>query len=337
MTSGRDYLVRRLRLRHLELLVRLSEAGTLRGAARQLNLSQPAVSKMLVEVEEAFGAALFERSRQGMRANGFGLAAIHHARTILGELTRASDELEALRAGATAMLRLGTPSVTASVPAAIVELQSDLPRVAVQIREGRAHDLVQRLLDGELDCVFGAITPEALSNGSLPLLQSEVMCDDHLCVLASTQHPLARRRQLGWADVRDARWVAPPLDTLVRRAHMAAFINEGLDPPMPVIETVSSVTIGTVLRLDADLLGAVRHEHARDELARGGVAQLRVGPTVALPPLCLFTRRGESSDTPALCAFAVALRRVTGGARQAPRGSPRASPGDSIAPAPTAG
>ncbi len=68
-------MVRRLRLRHFELLVELAGSPTMRGAAQHLNLSQPAISKMLVEIEEAFGARLFDRSRQGVRPNAFGIAA----------------------------------------------------------------------------------------------------------------------------------------------------------------------------------------------------------------------------------------------------------------------
>lgn len=74
-TSSADYLIRRLRLRHLQLLVALADVGTMRGAATRLNLSQPALSKMLGEIEAGFGARLFERSPQGLTANALGTAA----------------------------------------------------------------------------------------------------------------------------------------------------------------------------------------------------------------------------------------------------------------------
>ncbi|MBX3623063.1 MAG: LysR family transcriptional regulator [Rhizobacter sp.] len=328
MTPGLDHLVRRLRLRHFELLIKLAEAGTMRAAADQLSLTQPAISKMLVEIEAAFGTRLFERSRQGMRVNAFGVAAMHHARVIFGELSRAADELDAMRTGASAVLRVGTPSVTAIVPAAIVELHSRMPRASVQIREGRAHELVQRLLDGELDCVFGAITPEALASGTPQMLESEVVIGDELCVLASVDHALARRRRSTWGDFQSARWVAPPPQTLVRQAYMTAFLNEGMEPPVPVIETLSSVTIGTVLRLDPSLLAAVRFEHARDEIARGGVRRVVVTPEVPLPPLCLFTRRGELEQPVVLREFARALRHSADTAVPAQRPRGRSRPGE---------
>lgn len=317
MKESPDYLVRRLRMRHLELLVALADAGTMRAAAVRLHLSQPALSKMLGEIEAGFGARLFERSPQGLAANPLGDAVVYRARVILGELARGKDEVDALRTGAKGVLRLGTLSVTAAVPQAVAQLRRRLPGARVHIQEGRVRELIQKLLHGELDCVFGAITPEVLASDLLPLLRPEVLLEDELCVVCSIDHALARSRRLRWSDLQALAWVAPPKDTLVRQAFMTAFLNEGLEPPEPVIQVVSSVTLGSLLRLDPALLGAVRFEHARDELARTGVRRLSVSPVVALPALGLYTRRAAEAPAPLVQAFAMEIRRV--GARS--RGS----------------
>lgn len=303
-----DHVLRRLRLRHLELLVALDEAGTMRASAERLHLSQPAISKLLTDVEEAFEARLFERSRQGVKPTAAGSAAVHRARVVLGELAHASAEIGAIRKGASAVLRVGTFSVTAAVPSAVVALRRKMPRAAVHIHEGRVRELTQLLLDGKLDCVFGALTNELLDGDALSLLQSEVLLEDRLCVLVAEGNPRLVQRGWRWVDLADADWVAPPKQTLVRQALMMAFLNEGADPPEPVIETMSSVTIGAVLRLDPTLVCAVRHEHARDEIARGGVRQLPVLPEVALPPLGLFTRRSGLATSPVVQAFSRAIR-----------------------------
>lgn len=310
MNPTPDYLVRRLRLRHLELLVALAEAGTLRAAATRLHLSQPALSKMLAETEAGFGARLFERSPQGVAANALGQAAVYRARVILGELARGKDEVEALRTGASGVLRIGTLSVTAAVPRAVVLLRRRLPGARVQIHEARVRELIQRLLDGELDCVFGAITPELLVSDLLPLLRPEVLLEDELCVLCGAEHPLARSRRVRWADLHASPWVAPPKDTLVRQALMTAFLNDGLEPPEPAIEVLSSVTLGSVLRMDPALLGAARLEHTRDELARGGLHRVAVAPVVRLPSLGLYTRRDVEAPPPLVQAFGEAIRRL---------------------------
>jgi DNA-binding transcriptional LysR family regulator len=113
MSTSPDYLVRRLRLRHLELLVALADEGTMRAAAGRLHLSQTALSKMLAEVEAGFGARLFERSPQGVAPNPLGEAVIYRARVMLGELARGKDEVDALRNGAEGVLRLGSLWVSA--------------------------------------------------------------------------------------------------------------------------------------------------------------------------------------------------------------------------------
>lgn len=323
LSASPDYLVRRLRLRHLELLVAIADARTMRAAASRLHLSQPALSKMLAEVEAGFGARLFERSPQGLAPNALGKAVTYRARVMLAELARGKDEVDALRTGAEGVLRVGTLSVTAAVPRAVVQLRERIPGARVQIQEGRVRDMIQRLLDGELDCVFGAITPELLTSGLLPLLRPEVLLEDELCVLCAADHPLARKRKLRWADLHAAHWVAPPRDTLVRQALMTAFLNEGLEPPEPAIEVLSSVTVSSVLRLDPTLVAAVRFEHARDEIARGGIRRVAADPVMPLPSLGLYTRRGTEGPAPLVQAFAEAIRGVEVRPRRPRSGSAR--------------
>ena len=311
MDPKTDRLIRTLRLRHLELLVVLAETPTMRGAATRLHLSQPAISKMLGEIEACFGARLFERNHQGVHPNALGSIAAFRARAVLHELERATEDVDALQSGVTAILRVGAPSVTATVPAAIARLRQRLPGAAVQLIEGRVHELIHRLLKGELDCVFGAITPELLASGMVPLLEPVVLLKDELCVLASTANTGVAGRRWRWADLQDAQWVVPPKETLVRQAFMTAFLNGGVTPPVPVIEAMSSVTIGTVLRQDPSLLCAVRLEHAMDEVARGGVQQLKVVPHMVLPSFGLFFRRDGVQRPAILTAFAEAIRSVS--------------------------
>lgn len=310
MSTRIDRLVRTLRLRHLELLVVLSETSTMRGAATRLHLSQPAISKMLGEIESCFGARLFDRSHLGIMANALGSSAAFRARAVLNELARAADDVDSMQSGVTAVLRIGAPSVTAAVPAAIARLRERVPGAAVQLTEGRVHALIHQLLRRELDCVFGAITPELIAGDVIPLLEPVVLLKDELCVLASSANPLVTGRRLRWVDLQAAPWVVPPKETLVRQAFMTAFLDGGVSPPVPVIEAMSSVTIGASLRSDPSLLCAVRLEHALDEVARGGVQRLKVGPRIVLPSFGLFFRRDGLERPAILSEFAQALRSV---------------------------
>lgn len=314
-----DRLLRTLRLRHLELLVVLHDTPTMRGAAAQLHLSQPAISKMLGEVEQCFGARLFERSHQGIAANALGSAAAFRARAVLNELAHATADVDVMQRGVKAVLRVGAPSVTATVPAAIVALRDRMPGTVVHVKEGRVQELIHLLLERKLDCVFGAITPELMASDMMPLLEPAVLLEDELCVLASNAAAASRPKRMKWRDLQDAQWVVPPKETLVRQAFESAYLDSGSKPPVPVVEAISSVTIGTLLRTDPSLLCAVRLEHAMDEIARGGVKRLNVLPRVVLPSFGLFFRRDAAARPVILTEFCNAIQSVSLNNRAAKR------------------
>ena len=310
-----DELLRRLRMKHFQLLSVLGRRGTLGAASETLALTQPAVSKMLREIELAFGARLFERGRRGVEPNTLGRAAIRHARTVIGEVGLLADELQAMDRGASALLRLGTFSITAIVPAAIGVLRGRMPGVQVRIREAAIVELLSLLLEGELDCAFGAIAPEALATGAIRHLRWQSVLDDHLCALVSEWHPFAAASELHWKHLAGHPWVAMPRDTVVRQRFMEAFVRQGLVPPQPVVETLSPVTVAALVREDPTLIGLARHETARQSELLAGVRRLPIAPRMPLPPLCLITRRGPAGATELLQAFVDSVRSVTGSGR----------------------
>jgi DNA-binding transcriptional LysR family regulator len=299
--------LRRLRLRHLALLTVLREQTTVRGAARRLSLSQPAVSKMLREIEDVFGAPLFERSRSGVAPNALGQAAIRRATVICNEVALTEDEVGALRSGASAVLRIGTFSITSIATEAIARLRTVQPGVAVRIREGAVSDLLAKLLAAELDCVFGALAPDVLGAETISELAAEVIREDRVSVVASSAHRLARARKLQWRDLREETWVLQPHNSLVRRAFMAAYFDQGLAPPSAAVETLSPITMAALIRLDARLLGAMRSENVPLEQSQGRLVVLPVTPVAPLPPLALFSRRTRAERSPTLERFVAAL------------------------------
>jgi DNA-binding transcriptional LysR family regulator len=310
MLTTPDFLLRRLRMRHFQLLVLLADQGSLRAAAASLNLTQPAASKMLAEVERAFGTTLFDRGRHGVEPNVFGRSAIHHARVMMGQAVHAADELNAMRGGATAVVRVGAPSITGVVPQATVELMRLVPGARVEIREAPVRDLLKLLLEAELDCVFGALPSEALTNDPIEQLQSEIIFNDHICAVVAKTNPLSRKGKVTWHDLAAQRWIAPPRNTAVRQAFMEGFLNNGLTPPQPVVEAVSPTTLGALIRLDRSLIGVVRYGSARDRDALPDIRVIEILPQVPLPPLCVILRRISAERPKAVVTFIEALKRA---------------------------
>jgi DNA-binding transcriptional LysR family regulator len=272
---------------------------------------------MLREIEDVF-ALLFERSRTGVTPNALGLAAIRRAGAICNEVAATEEEVAALRTGASALLRIGTFSITSIAPAAIVRLRAMQPGVAVRLREGPVRDLLDSLMAGDLDCVFGALAPEVFGADAIGELVSEVIREDRVSVVASSSHRLARARRLHWKDLLEESWVLQPRDSLVRRAFMSAYFDQGLTPPSGV-ETLSPITMAALIGLDASLLGAMRSENVPLQHARGRLVVLPVTPVAVLPPLAVFSRRSRAgARLPSNASCSVASRRC-GGAAAAPQ------------------
>src|SRR5437868_4393458 len=100
-------LLARLRFRHLQMLVVLDDTGGIRRAAERLNLTQPAISKSLSELEEAFGFLLFERTRRGLIATPQGEVVLQGAALLINEARRLQVEAQAAQANEAALLRIG--------------------------------------------------------------------------------------------------------------------------------------------------------------------------------------------------------------------------------------
>lgn len=314
----RDW-VRRLRWRHFELLDALADTGTVRAAALRMNLSQPALSKMLREIETLCATPLFLRSRNGVTPNDFGRALMRQASMLLNQLGAASEELEAIRGAASGLLRVGSVSTTAVLPQALTLLRKDFPQLLVRIREGAPAAMIELLLAGELDCVVSAMPPELLPHIEGRRLLVQPVAPDRLCVVASRAHALAHAVSLKWRDVVGMRWALPPPDALMRQQLVAMCVHQGLPAPSPVIESLSAITMRWLVRFDAQLLGVMRLHQAEEEQALGFLRILPVRPQVGLPDLAFVSRRDPTTQPPVLAALSDALRQLGGGARRTPR------------------
>ncbi|MGV6477383.1 LysR family transcriptional regulator [Azotobacter vinelandii] len=229
----------RLRLRHLNLLIKLAETGSLSDTARQMHTTQPGLSKWLKELEEDVGAPLFERHSRGLRPTAQGGLLLDHARRILGEMQRAQGNLEALKQGNSLVVALGTSPASAPtlVPAAIMGFLERNPQARVELQEGTMNTLLERLEQGQLDVVIGRLDnyePRAT-------LCSEMLYREPLRIVARPDHPLARRERLEWGDLSDYDWILWPRGTPIRSRLDGALANAGRKPLPCRIESSSQV------------------------------------------------------------------------------------------------
>lgn len=298
---------RRLRMRHFQLLSLLGVHGTVRAAAREMALSQPAVSKMLQEIEYSFGTVLFGRSPRGVTPTPAGQRLISRATYFLNELIATANEVEAVAKGHVAILRVGTFSVIPRVPQAIAELRKRIPEIMIRVLAGTGVDLLDALADGEIDCIVAALPPELLQSDNIAMLSVDTIAEDRLCIVASPSHALANASELHWSQLADMNWTLPNMDSLLRRAIIDIHLRSKLPTPEPVVEILSPVSIAELLVLDPSLLGVMRTEQALVECNSGRLIEIPVHPHVPLPPLAFITTRGSGVNPSLIAEFRSSL------------------------------
>lgn len=145
-----------LRMKQLSLVVALEHHRSIRKAADEIHVSQPAASKSLNELENTLGIRLFERDRTGLRPTEGGRCVISYAKEIVQDLRRMHFDLDRVRDGRQEILRIG--SIMSAVPAFMTKclprLQTMRPDLTVEAEEGTTAELMPQLRDGKVDMVF---------------------------------------------------------------------------------------------------------------------------------------------------------------------------------------
>lgn len=225
---------RRVRLRDLETLAAVVQAGGMRKAAVALNLSQPAVSKAIAELEDALGLKLLERGRRGVEPTTYGTALVRRAELLVDQLRGALRELADLADPEGGEVRLGAMATLYAglVGAAVASLSQRHPRMRFVLEAGQAPDLVQHfLLKRTVD--FAVARPL-----SLPLpaeVEGEPLFFDRLVVVAGNTHPLARRKKLTLAELADEGWILSRNEVMPESPVALAFAAAGLEHPRRIV------------------------------------------------------------------------------------------------------
>lgn len=296
-----------LKLRHLQLLVALDEFRHIGRAAEFLSLTQPAISKMLAEIERMFGLALFVRSTRGTEPTAYGDAVIRFARSVLADYSRTQDEISAVSRGAAGRVSVGamvvaTPNLLVN---GIERFKARSPNSSVLVEEGDLKRLLPRLRMGELDLFVGRLEP----GYAAPDLETEALFDERMCVVVPESHPVADMADPQWADLAREAWVVPPPWASSRIKLNQMFYRHGLNPPEDVIETASFLMILTFMQRRR-AVGYLALGVAQHFAQMGLVKVLPLELPMELPPVGMITMRGRLT-TPTCLQLMECLRSVT--------------------------
>lgn len=292
----------------LHAFVAVVEQMSIRAAARVLGISQPAVTKIVRELEREVGAPLVERSVKGVRLTQFGLAFAPRARLLLADMERARDEIAQIRDGATGSVSLAVSASFALtvLPAAFKDFHTRLPAVDVQFSEAVLPWMLARLRDGYLDFAVAHIVPGTLD----PQFEALELFPVQLVVGLRERHPLRNARSLH--DLYAAEWVLPGDDHGGTNAMAPLFTPLGLSPPTHVLQG-HSVTVALALVGHMDLIGLFVEPLARLSFKRHGIRRVDVRETLPTLNVCVVRRRGQPS-TPAAQHFIECIQRASAAA-----------------------
>ncbi|MBB3181731.1 LysR family transcriptional regulator [Variovorax sp. Sphag1AA] len=280
-------LLSRLKLRQLSLLQAIDRHRTLGRVAAEMQLSQPAITKALHEVEDIFGSTLFDRTSRGLVPTAAGDAVLHYARRWLAELEATTRVLTSLEAGRSGRLRLG---LTQQVPqqlmsAALTHLLDRTPRISVMAREGTTDELVAGLVARELDCAIG----RSYDGDASGLVQEAIYEQEPCLVVGAKNVKRLSRGPLDWARLAQLDWILPPPNTPMRRTYNAIFVGAGVQPPLPILETTAIRSMEMVLRQEPNAITIFARDVVAEMERSGHWAALPYRLSWNLPPVSFFT------------------------------------------------
>jgi len=250
-----------MKLTTLRALVAAVEMGSLRGAARRLGVSQPALTKLIRELERELQATLVERSTKGVIATPQGKVLYDRACAAERELAQAVDEIRQLGGQMTGDLTVGAVplAVMLLIPETLRTFGREFPGIRLRISEELYIAQLTRLRKGEVDVAIGPL-PLGLPPGEFA---TEPLMPISMVVVVRRGNPLERMRSL--ADLADAKWVFTGATADAGYAKLM-FEQHGL--PTPAVGALVNSTLGLLsIIASGDFVGLLPLQIAQHPMA----------------------------------------------------------------------
>lgn len=308
-----DKLVRSgLSLRHMRMIVALDDHGRVSAAAQVMNISQPAASRIIAEMEAALEVKLAERLPRGIQLTPYGKALANRARSILLEMREADREISELKAGKGGSVFLGavtSPAIELAVPA-IREIRRLYPHIEITMQVETSSVLARELVASRHDFIIARI-PDDLNPR---LFEARVIGIEKACLIVRRGHPLTAGGgtvQLDQTASYD--WVFQSGGSPLRQAIEANFLNRNTALPERILNT-SSLLLTLVMVAQSDAIAPVSVQVARFiQSAEGLAGAIDIVPTefdIEVRPYSLITVKNRVLSPAAKILYDLILREV---------------------------
>ncbi|KJT97771.1 LysR family transcriptional regulator, partial [Salmonella enterica subsp. enterica serovar Heidelberg str. 77-1831] len=264
----------------------LRNEGTLGRAAETLNLSQPALSKTLNELEQLTGTRLFERGRLGAQLTVPGEQFLTHAVKVLDALNTAGQALNRKEDASADVVRVGAlPTAALGIlPAAIGRFHQQQKSTSLQVATMNNTMLLAGLKSGEIDLGIGRMSDPELMGG----LNYELLFLESLKLVVRPGHPLLQET-ITLSRVMEWPVVVSPKGTVPRQNAEALLQSQGCKMPAGCIETLSA-SLSRQLTVDYDYVWFVPSGAVKEDLRQATLVSLPVPTQSAGEPIGILTR-----------------------------------------------
>lgn len=305
----------KLRFRHLQFLDILGRTRSMRITAEQMHITQPAATKILLDIEAMLDARLFDRLPRDMRPTDLGLFLLRYASAELSNCHKFVSEFNTLKNGGHGHLTVGAISASASqlLTATIKEIRRQRPLLVVKILEQSSDQLIVWLEEKKIDIMLGRFT-EARHQSQFNF---EMLASEPVWVVASPEHPLLQREGLELAELGTWPWILYPAATAIRQLFEQLFASAGLVPPIGMIETPSIFSTLELIQA-TDMLSLQPRAAVEKYVHKGLISRIPISIESGMSNFGLITRKGEVPSQP-MQEFIDILRQVANrGAQDTP-------------------
>lgn len=294
-----------LNLHQLRVFEAVARTGSFSKAARELSITQPAVTFQIRQLEAQRGVALFERIRRRPGLTQAGQTLYQYAQRIFALAEEAEQALEHARGLKAGRLRL-IASLTAAayyLPPVVAAFKRRYPGIQVQLVVDNSHRVAERILSLADD--LGVLTGEPKD----PHLVLEPFCEDPLVLIVHPQHPWARRRTVSLRELAAQPFILREPGSATRALIESRMAADGIGLRV-TMELGSNEAIKRTVELGNGVT-LISAAIVRREVEAGRLAMLRVrGP--GLVRRFYFAYHRERRDSPLIRALLEIVRERRG-------------------------
>lgn len=239
-----------LKIEWLRSFLAVTDLSSFTKAAKSLQLSQPAVSTHVRELEENLSTKLFEHVGNTIRLTRSGETVAREARRILDDVRELQLAVADSETSVQGTVRIGASTTPGNylLPERLAEFERRHPRARAALSIGNSGKILDLLAVNEVDLGVVGIEPDPAEFVARPFAQDEIV------VFAGARHPLARKRRVPMADLSKERFLLREQESATRQIFESWRATHRMNPEVMVLGCPETVKRATAAGLGVGIL-----------------------------------------------------------------------------------